>query len=431
MKKSVFFKSSMVLIVGSLLTKGLGLIIRVIFTRSIGSDGINLYSLIMPTYSLLITITQLGLPMAISTLVARGNKRSKRIIISILPIIIILNLLMIAIILSTSKFIAINLLNNKDATYPLMALAAVLPFVSISSILRGYFFGKQKMIPHTISNIVEQMARLIIIIVFLPLLIKKGSVYAVSGFILLSAVSELISIIIFLLYLPKNFSIKRWEILPDLSTTKEVLGLCLPTISGRLIGNLAYFLEPIILTYVLKLSGYSIEFIQSEYGIYNAYVLPLLVIPSFIVQAISTALIPEVSKSYQLRDRHNINIRLRQALLVTTIVSIITNVSVFIMPGLFLKIVYNTNKGIAYIRLLAPFFIIYNMEGPLASVLQGVGKAKEAFRATTIGVVIKTIALALFSFSHIGLYSLLIGEILNILVVVILDISYVKKQCKC
>ena len=152
MKKSIFFKSTIILIIGSLLTKGLGLIIRIVFTRAIGNDGISLYSLVMPTYSLFVSLSQLGLPMAISTLVARGTKRCKKIIISILPIIIILNIIMVSIVLLSSKYIAVYLLKNADATYPIMSLAIVLPFISISSILRGYFFGKQKMIPHTTSK---------------------------------------------------------------------------------------------------------------------------------------------------------------------------------------------------------------------------------------------------------------------------------------
>ena len=63
-----FIKSTFILMIGSLITKLLGFIIRIAFTRIIGSDGINLYSLIMPTYLLLITIAQLGLPIAISSI---------------------------------------------------------------------------------------------------------------------------------------------------------------------------------------------------------------------------------------------------------------------------------------------------------------------------------------------------------------------------
>lgn len=427
MKKSIFFKSAFILLIGSLVTRGLGFLIRIVFTRIIGTDGINLYSLIMPTYSLVISLTQLGLPMAISTIVARGKERGKKIIASVIPVVLSLNLFMMFAIILSSKFIATTLLDNPNATFPIMCMAFILPFISISSILRGYFFGKQKMMPHTVSNVIEQIARLIIIILFLPKLISYGPIYAVCGFILLSIISEFISIVVFLIFLPKGFTIKKQDLKPDLKTTKEVMDLCIPTVSGRIIGNVAYFFEPVILTYVLKIVGYTNEFIVSEYGIYNAYVLPLLVIPSFIVQAISTALIPEISKSYAKKDITSVKKRLKQSITISLILGIITNTLVFIYPQLLLNLVYNTNQGITYIKILSFFFVLYNLEGPFSSTLQALGKTKLAFRATTVGVIIKTISIALFSLLHIGLYGLVIGEILSIICVVFIDYYYIKK----
>ena len=430
MKKSLFFKSAFILLIGSLVTRTLGFLIRIIFTRIIGSAGINLYSLVMPTYSLVISLTQLGLPMAISTIVARGTKSGKKIVISVVPIILLLNISMMIGIIFSAKFIACTLLDEPLAVYPIMAMAFILPFISVSSILRGYFFGKQKMMPHTISNIIEQIARFIIIILFLPKIVEISPVYGVSAFILLSIISEFISIVVFLFYLPKNFTIEKKDLKPDLKTTREVMSLSLPTVGGRIIGNVAYFFEPIILTYVMKAVGYSNSFILSEYGIYNAYVIPLLVIPSFIVQAISTALIPEISRSFEKRDSKNIHKRLKQSLVLCLILGLITNVFVFLFPEFLLRVVYDTSSGIDYIRILAIFFILYNFEGPLSSTLQALGKTKEAFRATTIGVLIKTVSIAVFSLFKIGLYGLVIGEILDILFVVGINYKNIKKVLK-
>ncbi|MCI8498952.1 MAG: oligosaccharide flippase family protein [Bacilli bacterium] len=430
MKKSLFFKSAFILLIGSLVTRTLGFLIRIIFTRIIGSAGINLYSLVMPTYSLVISLTQLGLPMAISTIVARGTKSGKKIVISVVPIILLLNISMMIGIIFSAKFIACTLLDEPLAVYPIMAMAFILPFISVSSILRGYFFGKQKMMPHTISNIIEQIARFIIIILFLPKIVEISPVYGVSAFILLSIISEFISIVVFLFYLPKNFTIEKKDLKPDLKTTREVMSLSLPTVGGRIIGNVAYFFEPIILTYVMKAVGYSNSFIVSEYGIYNAYVIPLLVIPSFIVQAISTALIPEISRSFEKRDSKNIHKRLKQSLVLCLILGLITNVFVFLFPEFLLRVVYDTSSGIDYIRILAIFFILYNFEGPLSSTLQALGKTKEAFRATTIGVLIKTVSIAVFSLFKIGLYGLVIGEILDILFVVGINYKNIKKVLK-
>jgi len=430
MRKSLFFKSAFILLIGSLVTRMLGFVIRIVFTRIIGTDGINLYSLVMPTYSLLISLTQLGLPMAISTVVAKGVKRGKKVIVSVAPIILILNLFMVFTVLFSAEFIATNLLDEPSAKYPIMSMSLVLPFISISSMLRGYFFGKQKMFPHTMSNAIEQIVRLTIIILFLPRLISMGTIYGVCGFILLSAISEIISIVVFLFFLPKNFHMQKDDFKPDIDTTREVLNICLPSVSGRLVGNVAYFLEPVILTYTLKAVGYSNSFIVGEYGIYNAYVLPLLVIPSFIVQAISTALVPEVSKAYQNRDIITIKKRLKQSLKLSLFLGLFANTLVFIFAEYLLKLVYNTTSGALYIRVLSLFFVIYNMEGPLSGALQALGQTKLAFKSTTIGVISRTLSILIISLFNVGIYGLVVGEILDIVVVVVLHYKHLIDSIK-
>ena len=248
--KNKFIKSTLILLIGGIITKLLSFIIRIYFTRNIGS-GIEIYSLIMPTYSLLITITQLGFPLAISSIIAKGEKTGKNIASSIIPISIILNIFLILIVVLSASFLSNNLLHNKEAYYPLLACSLVLPFISIASIIRGYFFGKQQMMPHTISNIIEQLFKLFIVIIVLPKLIKHGIIFAVTGYILISIISETISIIVFLLYLPKGFTIKKEDLKPDIGTIKDVLKIGIPSVSSRIIGNIGYFFEPIILTNLL------------------------------------------------------------------------------------------------------------------------------------------------------------------------------------
>ena len=152
--KNKFIKSTLILIIGALFTKVLGFIIKIIFTRMVSQDDINLYSIIMPTYSLLITLAGLGLPLAISNIIAENKVRSKKILFSIIPASLIINIILITIIFLVAPFISNNLLHNKDSYYPIISIAFVLPFISLSSIIRGYFFGKQKMFPHTLSNII-------------------------------------------------------------------------------------------------------------------------------------------------------------------------------------------------------------------------------------------------------------------------------------
>ena len=425
--KNNFFKSTLILMIGSLITKLLGFIIKIIFTRTVTQDDINLYSIIMPTYSLLITLASLGLPLAISNLIAENKKTSKSILFSIIPTSILINLILIIIIFSSAPFISNNLLNNPETYYPIISIAFVLPFISLSSIIRGYFFGKQKMLPHTISNVIEQIFRLLIIIIFLPKLLKYGTV-TVSAYILFNILSEIVSIIVFLFFAPKNFSIKKADLKPDIKVVKEILSIAIPTTSSRIIGNIGYFFEPIILTFTLSLVGYSNNFILTEYGIYNAYVLALLTIPSFFIIALNTSLVPEISKNKD--NKKIVKRRLKQSITISLLIGILSNIIVYIFTEELLLLVFKTTNGVEYIKFLAPFFVFLYLEGPLSSCLQALNYAKYTMKVTIVTTIIKILSLFIFSLMHIGLYGLLISEIINIFLVVYLNTKKIVKILK-
>ncbi len=423
--KNKFIKSTFILIVGGILTKLFSFIIKIYFTRVIGPDGISIYSIIMPTYSLLITITQLGFPIAISNIVAKGQKSGKNVIFSIVPVSLILNLILILFVVFTARYLTSNLLHEPRAFVPLICLSFVLPFISIASILRGYFFGKQQMMPHTMSNVLEQFFKFFIVILVLPHLMKYDIVFAVSGYILISIVSETISIIIFLLYLPKKFKIEKKDIKPDTGTIKEVLSIGLPSVGGRIIGNIGFFFEPIILTSAMLSVGYTAKYIVSEYAVYTTYVIGLLIVPSFFITALGTALIPEISK--RSKNKKKVKEIYKKSLLASFLFGILVNTFIFFFTKEILYIIFKTISGINYIKLLAPFFIFYYLEAPMASTLQAMGHAKASMKSTTYGIIVKLIATFTLSLLRIGIYSLIIAEILFIFVVVILDYLKLKK----
>lgn len=428
--KNLFLKSTLILIISGFLTKILGFIIRIIYSRIIGEYGVSLYSIATPTYSLLLTISTLAIPISVSKLVSESSihkKRSINILTSSAFIILITNLLLIILVLLSTKYISYNLLKEPKAYYILIAMALTLPFVSISSVLKGYFYGKQNMLPHATSNVIEQIIRLIIIATILPILMQKSVLHAVIGLVLLTIISEISSIIVFLFFLPKRINLRTKEIIPSINTSKNILDISIPTVSNRIIGNIGYFFEPIILTNLLLYSGYSNSYILAEYGAYNAYALSLLTMPSFFITAISMALLPEISKNYANHSFKLVRKRIKQSLLFAFIIGSLFSLGIFIFRNELLYSLYHTYKGVEYIKILAPIFVLFYLEGVLISSLQALNKAKISMKISFYGVILKLIVLIVLSFCYIGIYSLVISEILNIMFVVSLNYMYLKK----
>lgn len=429
-KSNIFLKSTFILIVSGFLTKLFGFIIKVVYTRVIGEEGMALYAIATPSYSLMLTIATLAIPTSIAKLIAqkKDNERSIGILVSSAMIIITVNLAIIGLVMLTSKFLANNLLNEPRAQKILIAMALTLPFVSISSVFKGYFYGKQNMVPHALSNIIEQIIRLIIIYNVLPILVKKGVMVAVIGFILLTIVSEICSIMVFLFFLPKKINIRSSELRPSRAISKDILGISIPTVSSRIIGNIGYFFEPIILTNLLLFSGYSNEFILSEYGAFNAYAIALLTMPSFFISAISMALLPEISKFWAVKNMKMVKKRVYQGIGIALVLGLFFSFVIFTFRDALLYFLYNTTAGSDYIKYMAPFFVLFYLEGILISTLQAMDKAHISMRITLMGVVIKLVFLAILSVMKIGLYGLLIAEVINIFFVVIANYLVLKKE---
>ncbi|MCI8589026.1 MAG: oligosaccharide flippase family protein [Bacilli bacterium] len=427
MNKEKFIKSAIILMIGGAITKLLGMTIKIVQTRLVGLEGVALYSLIFPTFSLFMSMAQLSLPTTISKLVSEERNNNKKLVFSSLPIVFITNIILMMIIVFSSKTISISLLREPRCYLPILAIALVLPFEALSNLLRGYFFGKERMIPHVISHVIEQVIRLICIILFIPTLLEVNLIYAVTFLILVNLISEFTSILILLLFLPRNVQIRKSDFIPKQKELSQILSLAIPTTGSRLVGNIGYFLEPIIITGVLTFLGYSNNYILEEYGIISGFVIPLLLIPSFFTNAVSQALVPVISRNYSNGDLPYTRKKIKQGLLFSLLIGLPVTIFFFLLPGWSLNLVYHTTKGISYMKFLAPFFLFQYIETPLSASLQAMGKAKETFIVSWQSVLVRSISLTVFLFFNIGMWGFLFSEIVQIFFTIYKSGIYLRK----
>lgn len=425
--KEKFIKSTLILVIGGFFTKLLGMIIKIIMTRYLGDDGIGMYMMILPTFTLLICLSQFGMPIAFSKLVAEDKFDNKRLFSSIIPISFIINLILIILIIFSSKFLSYNLLNNKKLYYSIICMALVVPFTTISSICRSYFFGIQRMLPHVISNILEDLFRLLIMIFGLKYFLKYDISIVLSFLILINIISEVISTFVLVIFLPNKFSLKSIIKRPSKIYINKLMYIGFYNTITRLIGSIGYFFEPIILTNFLILNGFSNSYIIREYGIISGYVMPLLLMPSFFSVAISQALLPVVSHEYSIGNMKSLTKKIKFAVFISTSIGIFFTTLFMIFPSVLLKLIYNTNSGVLYVKVLAPFLLIHYMEAPLVVCLDAMGLGKINMKIIFISTISKTILLFIFSYLKLGLWSLVFSTGISIIISVFLCIKKVRQ----
>ncbi|MGN1374518.1 MAG: oligosaccharide flippase family protein [Bacilli bacterium] len=425
--KNNFLRGALVLCLGGFITKILGFIIKIMYTRTIGTEGLALYTLIMPIYSLIVTIAGFGMPIAISKLVAEAKTRSKVILSQGIIILLILNFTIMLLVILCSDFIANFLLNEPQVKILIIGAVLAMPQMALACVFKGYFYGKQRMLPNTISNIIEQTIRIIFIIFFLPYFVSKSIILGILSFLLINILTETASILTFMFLLPKNIKINITDIKYNSYYFKDLLFTSIPLVSSRIIGNIGYFFEPIVLSKTMLFIGYTQEFFLLEYGIYNGYSIALLLMPSFLIQALCTALIPEISKFKSLHNNKMIKKRTKEALFSSFLLGLVSTIIVVLGRNFFLNLIYNTSYGADYIFYLGFFFPLYYLEAPLSSILQALGYGTYALKTTTLGVIIKLASMFIFTLFHIGLYGLVISEAIDIIFVVVFNMRLLLK----
>ncbi len=414
-KNNVFIKSTVVLLIGGIFGKIVGFILKIIITRYLGTEGMGLYSMLSPTSSLLSVIAVFSYSNAISKIISEESSRAKTLLISIIPMSLLINIFIIVIVILFSPILSTNLLKNSSLILPIICISLTMPFISISAIIKGYFWGKQNMFPYILSNFIEQIVRLILILLFINYFINLGLISAICFVILVNTIGEVSSWIVMGKYFPKvKLTKKDFKI--NFKDIKKVMEFCVPSTFSKIIGSLSYFLEPIILTNILLFVGYTKEYITYEYGVVNAYALSTLLMPQFFTQNMATSLVPELSKYYKRRNIDMCKKRIKQIVLVSCLIGGLSTVIITIFPSFFLNLLYGTTEGIDYIRLLSPFTMLFYIEYPLINALQALGESKVAMNITIKTSIIRIISIVIFSFLKIGMYSLIISIVINLIV---------------
>ncbi|WP_299087607.1 stage V sporulation protein B [uncultured Metabacillus sp.] len=438
MSKQTFLRGTLILILAGFITRVLGFINRIVVARFIGEEGVGLYMMAVPTLVLVITITQLGLPVAISKLVAEAEaqgdqKRIKKILVVSLAITGTLSILFTPAMVFLAPFLAEELLTDDRTKWPLFAIAPVVPIVAISSVIRGYFQGKQNMRPAAASQVLEQVVRISLVALFTSAFLPYGIEYAAAGAMISAVIGELVSLI----YLAAMFKVKKKmkirrnffkSVQNGKETFQQLMGIALPTTGSRLIGNVSWFFEPIVVANSLAIAGVATVVATKQYGGLTGYALPLLTLPSFITYSLSTSLVPAISEAMAQNKPKLVEHRLQQAIRLSIVSGGLASVVLYVFAEPLMVVMYGNSRSAIFVQVMAPFFIFQYFQGPLQAVLQALDLAKAAMINSLIGAAIKTALIFLLATRpSLGIMGVALAIVIGMVLVTLLHFATVLK----
>jgi len=426
-----FMRGTFILSIAAFINRILGFISGMFVARMLGAEGIGLLMMAHPLVPLVITITELGLPVAISKLVAEAyardeRERVRRILFVSLAITSVLSVALTTVSLLYSEWIASILLSDQRAYYAMLAITPIAPIVAVSAVLKGYFRGKQRMSTIAASDVLEHTVQIACVLALVHLLMPYGIAYAAAGAMAAAVVSEAISLLFLLasykLYGETKLPGEKWtrHLKQGRRTLAELLQIGLPTTGHGVIHSLYGAFQPLLITTSLALAGISTALATKQFGLLAGYVFPLLFMPSFITHSLATTLIPAISEASVNKDGLLIHERMDQALRLGLMVGAPATVILFEWATPLTTLIYDAPEAGLLLKILAPIFFLHYFDAPLHAILLGIGQANASLWNYLVATAFKAIAIFVLG-SQFGIIGVAYGLGIGIVILTILN----------
>ncbi len=410
MKKTVFIKNAAILTASSFILRFAGIFFKVWLAAKIGAEGIGLYQLVFSVYAFASTFATSGICTAVTRLVSEelvlGNKSGvKKILVRCVEISLIIAVFTIGVLFFGGDFIAKYLLHDIRTALSIKIMAFSLPFMGISSCIKGYFIARRNATPSSVSQLLEQGVRIVIIMLLVSQYNTLGLKYTCASVLLGDTVAEAVSCLY--IYIRCKFDLNGLKIkdTPQTKTQRlvfQISHIALPITSGRYLNSLLRTTENILVPICLSQSGNGI----SLFGMIKGMALPVLFFPSTLLNALSTLLIPEISEASACKRNAVVGGITYRILKITGIISVIFS-ALFLVCGKPLgELIYNSSDVGFLLCALSPIVPFMYLDAVSDGILKGLDQQKFTFHTSVCDSAIRIVLILVFLKKY-GIYGFL------------------------
>lgn len=317
--KTTLGRSAALLAVIGIIAKVMGAMYRVPLTNTVGAEGMGLYQMVFPVYTVLLAFCGGGIASAVSRVVAKYTARgddaaaTRAVKTAALPLTAVAIISTVAVMLL--RDVISSLQGNPEASLCYLALAPSLVFSAGTGVLRGYFQGKSNMLPSGISQLIEQTVKLFLGLYFARLLTSYGVKYAVAGALVGVTASEMLAL--FYLFVRYMLTKKKRKVVNVMRSTapvralfesaqdgffvtdkqlrREIAAFALPITLGMLVIPLTQLIDSALVINLLMRGGVGRTEATAMFGLFVGPVGTLINMPTVIVASVSVAFLPALT----------------------------------------------------------------------------------------------------------------------------------------
>lgn len=387
LSKDTFLRGALILTVAGIVVKLIGSVNRILLSRLLGGEGIGLYQMAYPIYLLALSISSAGIPVAISIIVAekvalgdwRGANRVFRISLFVLAVTGVVFTLLLW--FGAGWLIEHHFVRDPRAYYAIAALAPAIFFVTVLSSYRGYFQGLQMMTPTAISQIVEQLFRVVTMIILAYILLPSGIEFAAAGasFGAGPGAAAGLLILIYFYYRQRPVFKDRMENQPAIrqesgtSIISRIVRLALPVSLANIMLPVVSNIDLLIVPARLEAAGFTVEQSTELFGYLTGMAVPLVNMATILTASLAASLVPAVSEAFTLRNFKQVYQRTATAMRISNLITIPAFVGMWLLARPISQMLYGTPNADTSIAIMSMGIFLLGIHQVTTGVLQGLG----------------------------------------------------------
>ncbi|OOB78603.1 MAG: hypothetical protein BEN19_08755 [Epulopiscium sp. Nuni2H_MBin003] len=455
-------KGAMILAIASGLSKIIGMLYRIPITNIIGDQGNAIYSSAYNIYVLILTLSAVGIPSAISKLVAErravGAHKEAHKLYKIAMLYTTSVSIILASLLWFFSYAIADYMQNTDLTMPLRVLAPTCIVVTVMAVTRGYLQGMQDMVPTAVSQVVEQVFNGIFSIVLAYIFIEHGIVAASTGSTMgtgIGAVAGLIVIGIFYFRIKPKMAIRKsnpscFKNETKSDVLKAILNTILPVILGSSIFAIITNIDtlmlnmylPDLVTSLMEEGRYDLinvtdaqnlsskEIANSLTGQYLGKYLTLINVPVSIILTLAMAATPAISNLMAKQHYAAVRNKIRMILKVGMLLAMPATIGLAIFAEPIIQLLYKNSPDGYRLLLYGSISIVFIAVAQLTTgVLQGMGKQYITARNSLIACIIKIFFNFIFlHYKEVNIYAVVHSTTICYIIFSGLNLAYLKRN---
>ena len=438
-----FIVQGSILAAASIISRIIGLIYRIPMTEIIGDVGNNYYGCAFDVYNIILILSSVSLPQAVSKTVsaqvAKGKFRNAYMVLKGSLLFALLSGTLAAVVVYFgAEFFTGELLKTPYSVFALKVLAPVLIVVAILGVLRGFFQGMGTMMPSAVSQIIEQIVNAIVSVWAAYVLFNYGSkvgavlgdkehygpAYGAAGGTLGTGVGAvfglLFMIFVFYVYLQLYKRKMRREPGKKVNSFWYTFHILLVTIIPVLLSTTIYNISGIIDQGVFKnvalLQGYSEHEIDVWWGVFSGKYKLLINIPIAIASAMAASSVPTLTASFVEKDMKKVRSQIHSATRFVMVIAIPCTVGLTVLAKPIFTMLFPTTADTAPMAASMMLWggvavVFYALSTLSNGLLQGIDRLKVPVVNAVVALVAHLILLVLLMlFFRLNIYAVVLAN---------------------